>query len=226
MNFEIIANGTFAALKVMLARGESIKAESGAMVSMDTTIEVEGKLDGGILGGLGRILAGETMFLQTLSATEEDGEVILAPTMLGNIVEIDLDGNTTWNIAKDGFFAGDMNLTISTKMQNLSKGLFSGEGFFVVKVSGQGTLFASSFGSIVKVDIGAGKDYIIDNHHLVAWPENTKIKIEKASKGWLSSFTSGEGLVTRVSGPSEVYIQTRNAKAFGSWMGGHIPLKK
>jgi uncharacterized protein (TIGR00266 family) len=226
MDFEIIANGTFAALKVKLKKGESIKAESGAMVCKDTTIDVEGKLDGGILGGLGRILAGETMFLQTLSANEGDGEVILAPTMLGNIVELDLFGDTTWNIAKDGFFAGDMNLTISTKMQNLAKGLFSGEGFFVVKVSGKGKLFASSFGSIVKINIEAGKDYIIDNRHLVAWPENTKIKIEKASKGWLSSFTSGEGLVTRVSGPAEVYIQTRNVRAFGSWMGEHIPLKK
>ncbi|MFT6014076.1 MAG: hypothetical protein ACI860_001788 [Chitinophagales bacterium] len=116
-------------------------------------------------------------------------------------------------------------MRISTKMQNLAKGLFSGEGFFVVKVSGEGKAFLSSFGAVVKVNIEAGKDYIIDNHHLVAWPDNAKIKIEKASKGWINSLTSGEGLVTKITGPTEVYIQTRNVQAFSSWMGQFLKLK-
>jgi uncharacterized protein (TIGR00266 family) len=128
-------------------------------------------------------------------------------------------------VAKDGFFAGEEGLRISTKMQNLAKGLFSGEGFFVVKVSGEGKAFLSSFGAVVKVNIEAGKDYIIDNHHLVAWPDNAKIKIEKASKGWINSLTSGEGLVTKITGPTEVYIQTRNVQAFSSWMGQFLKLK-
>lgn len=226
MNFQIIENGTFAALKVHLEKGEGFKAESGAMVAKDTGIEIEGKLEGGLLGGLGRMLAGETMFVQTLEANKDAGEVILAPTMLGDIIEIDVEQGKIWNVAKDGFFAGDVRLKVSTKMQNLAKGLFSGEGFFVVKVSGEGKLFVSSFGAVIKVDIEAGKEYIVDNHHLVAWPENTTIKIEKASKGWINSLTSGEGLVTRITGPAQIYIQTRNAKAFGSWMGRFVPLKK
>ena len=226
MKFEIIENGTFAALKVALKQGEAIKAESGAMVSKDVTIEVEGKMDGGLLGGLGRMLAGETMFLQTLTAKSGDGEILLAPTMIGQIIDLDLSGKVVWNVAKDGFFAGDLGLKISTKMQNLAKGLFSGEGFFVVKVSGSGKVFVSGFGAIQKISIEAGKEYIVDNHHLVAWPENAKIKIEKASKGWLNSLTSGEGLVTRITGPTDIYIQTRNARSFGAWMGGFLPLKK
>lgn len=226
MNFQIIENGTFAALKVHLEKGEGFKAESGAMLAKDSGIEIEGKMEGGLLGGLGRMLAGETMFVQTLQAIKDAGEVILAPNMLGDIIEIDVEEGEIWNVAKDGFFAGDARLKVSTKMQNLAKGLFSGEGFFVVKVSGQGKLFVSSFGAVMKIDIAPGKDYIVDNHHLVAWPEHTNIKIEKASKSWLNSLTSGEGLVTRISGPAEVYIQTRNAKAFGSWMGRFIPIKK
>ncbi|MCD8529190.1 MAG: TIGR00266 family protein [Chitinophagales bacterium] len=226
MKFEIIEKGAFAALKVSLQAGEAVKAESGAMVSKDTSIEIEGKMEGGLLGGLGRMLAGETLFLQTLRAGTTSGDVILAPTMTGDIIEIDLDGNTVWNVAKDGFFAGDIGLDISTKMQNLAKGLFSGEGFFVVKISGKGKLFVSSFGSVIKVNIDAGKEYVVDNHHLVAWPENAQIKIEKAAKGWLNSIKSGEGLVTKISGPTEIYIQTRNAYAFGNWMGGFLPLKK
>ena len=43
MKHEILYPGTFPLLKVALAQGESIKAESDAMVSMSSTIDVEGK---------------------------------------------------------------------------------------------------------------------------------------------------------------------------------------
>jgi uncharacterized protein (TIGR00266 family) len=224
MKHTIFDQGAFASLKVELDKGESIKAESGAMVSMDSNIEIDGKSDGGLLGGLGRILAGEKFFFQTLRAAEGPGVVILAPTMLGNIQEINLE-DEIWNVQKDGFFAGDVDLNVSTRMQNLAKGLFSGEGFFILKISGKGKLFVSSFGGILKIDIPKGREYIVDNHHLVAWPESIPMKIEKASTSWLSSISSGEGLVVRFKGPGTVYIQTRNSRGFGSWIKQFIPTK-
>jgi uncharacterized protein (TIGR00266 family) len=224
MKHTIFDQGAFASLKVELDKGESIKAESGAMVSMDSNIEIDGKSDGGLLGGLGRILAGEKFFFQTLRAAEGPGVVILAPTMLGNIQEINLE-DEIWNVQKDGFFAGDVDLNVSTRMQNLAKGLFSGEGFFILKISGKGKLFVSSFGGILKIDIPKGREYIVDNHHLVAWPESVPMKIEKASTSWLSSISSGEGLVVRFKGPGTVYIQTRNSRGFGSWIKQFIPTK-
>lgn len=226
MKFEIIKNGTFAALKIALNAGEGIKAESGAMICKDSSIKIDAKMEGGLFGGIGRMLAGETFFLQTLSAGNEAGTLILAPTIIGEIHELELNGEEVWNLAKDGFFAGESGLSISTKMQNLAKGLFSGEGFFVLKISGKGKLFISSFGGIVPVDIEDGKDYIVDNHHLVAWPENAVFKIEKASSAWLNTLKSGEGLVTRFKGPTKVYVQTRSPKAFGSWLQSFISLKK
>lgn len=224
MKTRIFDQGAFASLEVELEKGESIKAESGAMVSMDASIEMDGNAEGGLLGGLGRMLAGEKFFLQTLTAVEKSGKVILAPTLLGNIQEIELN-EEVYNVQKDGFFAGDTGLNISTKMQNLARGLFSGEGFFVLKVSGSGKLFVSSFGGIVKVDIPKNSDYIVDNAHLVAWPDSMGFKIEKASKGILNSLKSGEGLVVRFKGPGTIYIQTRNSRGFGSWVKQFIPMK-
>jgi uncharacterized protein (TIGR00266 family) len=221
---KIFDQGAFASLEVELAKGESIKAESGAMVSMDANIELTGNAEGGLLGGLGRMLAGEKFFLQTITANNKTGKVMLAPTMLGNIQEIDLN-DETFNVQKDGFFAGEAALNISTKMQNLTRGLFSGEGFFVLKISGTGKLFVSSFGGIVKIDIPKNSEYIVDNSHLVAWPDSLDFKIEKASKSWLNSIKSGEGLVVRFKGPGSIYIQTRNSKSFGSWIKQFIPSK-
>jgi uncharacterized protein (TIGR00266 family) len=196
------------------------------MVSMSTTIDVEGRLEGGLLGGLGRMLTGEKFFFQTLTARRGPGEVLLAPTMPGDIHAIELNGAEGWSVQKDGFFAAAETVEVATKMQNLSQGLLSGEGFFIIKVGGRGSLFVSSYGAIHPVDIPAGEELIIDNAHLVAWPDSTSYKIEKASSGWISSLTSGEGLVCRFRGPGRVLIQTRNPASFGIWMRQFIPLQQ
>jgi uncharacterized protein (TIGR00266 family) len=223
--FEYLHRGAFTLLKVRMDAGERMKAESDAMVAMSPNIRVEGKLEGGVLGGLGRMLTGEKFFFQTLHAEMGPGEVYLAPAIPGDLMEIHLDGTQSYVLQKDGFFAGSEGLTVSTKMQNLGKGLFSGEGFFIIRVSGRGTLFVSSYGAIQPLDLAAGEEIIIDNAHLVAWPENMQYNIEKASSGWISSFTSGEGLVCRFKGPGRVLIQTRNPRGFGSWLRQFIPTK-
>jgi uncharacterized protein (TIGR00266 family) len=219
LNYELLYPGAFTTLKVHLAANQRIKAEADAMVAMSSTIDVKGKMEGGVLGGLARkFLSGESFFFQELVATRGPGEALLAHAIPGDIQAIELDGSRNYSLQKDGFFAGSDTLQVSTKMQNLAKGLFSGEGFFIINVSGTGTLFVSSYGAIHPIDIPAGEEMIIDNAHLVAWPDDMQYNIEKASGGWLSSFTSGEGLVCRFRGPGRVLIQTRNPRGFGGWM--------
>jgi len=223
MPHQILHPGAFPMLKVPLRQGEAIKAESGAMVAMSGSVDVEGKLEGGLMGGLGRMLTGEKFFFQTLAARRGPGEVLLSPVTPGDIFPIELDGSETWCVQKDGFFAAAQAVDINTKMQNLAQGLFSGEGFFIIKASGRGTLFVSSYGAIHALDVPSGEDMVVDNAHLVAWPERLSYTVEKASSGWLSSFTSGEGMVCRFRGPGRVLIQTRNPGAFGSWIRQFIP---
>ncbi len=59
MKYEILYGEAFPIVKINLQKGDRIKAESDAMVSMSPTIDLEGKLEGGLLKGLGRMLAGE-----------------------------------------------------------------------------------------------------------------------------------------------------------------------
>lgn len=225
LNYELLYPGPFATLKVWLNQGESMKAESDAMVAMSNTIEVEGKLDGGILGGLARkFLTGEKLFFQELVARRGPGEILLAHAIPGDIKVIEMDGSQDYILQKDGFFASSGSVNISTKMQNLARGLFSGEGFFIMKASGQGILFVSSYGAIHEIDIPPGEEMIIDNGHLVAWPDGMEYSIEKATSGWISSFTSGEAIVCRFRGPGRVLIQTRNPQGFGSWLSQFLPV--
>ena len=226
MDHKILYQGAFPLVQVNLQKGETIKAESDAMVAMSTTVDVEGKMDGGLLGGLSRMVAGESFFFQTLTARRGPGEVLLAPSIPGDIIDIELDGSYGLVVQKDGFLAGSAGLQVSTKMQNLSQGLFSGEGFFVVKVSGQGIVFVNSYGGIHVINLEQGQEYIVDNSHLVAWPDYMQYSIEKASKGWISTFTSGEVAVCKFRGPGPVIIQTRNPRGFGNWIKKFIPQRK
>ena len=225
MNYQIIEKGAFSMLQVNLDPGERMKAEFGAMVSMSATLEITGSAEGGVLKGLGRMLSGESFFFQELKADRLSGQVLLAPKILGDITAIELDGSTTLYVQKDGFLAGTDGIQVNTKMQNLAKGLFSGEGFFIVEISGTGTVFISSFGAIRKLELTPDQDVIVDNGHLVAWPSTIQYTVEKASKGWISSMKSGENLVCRFRGQGIIYIQSRNPSSFGHWIQRFIPVK-
>ncbi len=225
MDYQILYQDSFPVVKIQLLQGDNLKAEYDAMISMSTTVDVEGKLEGGLLGGIGRMFTGEKFFFQTLTARQGPGEVLLAPSTPGSIVDVELDGSYCLLVQKDGFLAGTQGIEISTKMQNLMQGLFSGEGFFILRISGRGTVFLNSYGAIHALNLKENEEVIVDNNHLVAWPDYMKYRIEKASKGWISSFTSGETLVCRFSGPGTILIQTRNPKGFGHWIRQFLPQK-
>ncbi|CAM4287686.1 TIGR00266 family protein [Paenibacillus tarimensis] len=225
MNYKVVQEGAFAMLQVNLERGESVKAEMGAMVAMSPTVDLKGTMEGGIMRGIGRVLSGEKFFFQELKAARGPAEVLLAPATLGDVQAIELDGSYKLYVQKDGFLAGTAGIEINTKMQNLVKGLFSGEGFFIIEIGGRGTVFLSSYGAIHAINLAPGEEVIIDNSHLVAWPSYMDYKIEKASAGWLSSFTSGEALVCRFRGEGVVLVQSRNPAGFGSWIKQFIPAR-
>jgi uncharacterized protein (AIM24 family) len=64
MKAKVLYPGTNSLVEVKLEKGERVKAESGAMVSMSATVDVDGKIEGGILKGITRMMAGEKFFFK------------------------------------------------------------------------------------------------------------------------------------------------------------------
>lgn len=225
MDYKILYPEAFPIVQIEMQKGETLQAESDAMVAMSPTIDVEGKASGGFMGGLMRkVLTGESFFLQHLTANRGPGRVLIGHPLPGGIHPVELDGSHGLTVQKGGFLAATPGVEIDTKAQNLTKGLFSGEGIFVLNISGRGTVFVSSYGAIHPIEVPAGQEVIIDNGHLVAWPSTMNYEIEKASSGgFLSSLKSGEGLVCRFKGPGTVLIQTRNPEGFTGWIRSMIP---
>lgn len=162
---------------------------------------------GGLGKMFGRVMSGESALLQEYRALE-DGELLLAPTGSGDITMIDLDGSKSLRISNGNFLACTESLSLETKAK--VKGIFgSGEGLFGIRTKGRGTLFVNSCGSIHKINLSHGQEYIVDSSHLVLWDNDMEYSTELAAKGLASSFFSGEGFLARFKGPGEIWIQTR-----------------
>ncbi len=224
MEHQILHPGSNAVVFVSLEAGESVKAEAGAMVAKSSHVEIRGHLWGGFFGAFKRsALGGETFFFQELKSPDRKGEVIIAPSVPGDIKVIPLTRGEDFYVQSGCLLAAFENVELNTKAQKLSAGLFSGAGFFVLHLKGEGHFVISAFGALMEIPIPADSKYIIDNGHVVAWSGDTQYKIVKAGTGWVSSVTSGEGLACEFTGPGKVYVQTRNPKSFGQWVKKFVP---
>lgn len=213
MQHRILYRPSFAIAHVELAANEAIRTESGAMVGMSPNLHLESKMEGGLLKALGRsMLAGESMFQSTYTAQGGPGEILLAPSLPGDILGIEMK-EQTFMVQAGSYLAGSTGLTIETRFAGMSS-LFGGEGAFMVRVGGTGTLLLSSYGAIHKVALAEGETYVVDSGHIVAFESSVKFELSRAARGILASVTSGEGVVCRYTGPGGIYLQTRNLQAF------------
>jgi uncharacterized protein (AIM24 family) len=87
----------------------------------------------------------------------------------------------------------------------------------MLKVTGDGTLFINTFGAIDKHTLKPGQTMIVDNFHLVAFSDTCNYKVTKFG-GLKETLLGGEGLVTQITGPGAVYIQTKNLREFVEWL--------
>jgi uncharacterized protein (TIGR00266 family) len=207
---EIKFQPEFAIARIMLQPGESIRAESGAMMSMSANIILNSKITGGLGKMFGRLLTGESAFQTTFTAESAPGEVILAPGLPGDITAVDVSQRPLI-VTSGAFLAGDIRLDFIT--QASMKGFFGGEGLFMTQVSGPGLLLISSYGAILPIELGPGQPYIVDTGHLVAFSAGMNYNLRTATKSLWGSMTSGEGIVAELQGPGIIYTQTRTISA-------------
>lgn len=215
-------------LHVSLNKGERIYCESDAMVMMEDTLDLTGKMTGGLGSALMRRFAnGESFFQQHIEATRGAGDCLLSPVLPGTIQVLEV-GATRYMLSDGAFVAAENGVDLRVRSQSLGNALFAQSGgFFVGEATGKGQLAVSGFGSGFILDVEPGKDVIIDNSHVVAWDSQLHYEISVPGQQggglfsrMLNSVTSGEGIVLRFSGRGRVVICSRNRNAFSSWIRG------
>ncbi|NHZ88072.1 TIGR00266 family protein [Massilia sp. CCM 8733] len=215
-------------LHVSMTRGDTIYCESGAMVMMESALDLKGKMQGGIGSALMRRFAnGESFFQQHIEAVRGDGDCLLSPTLPGAMQIIDV-GQRQYLLSDGAFVAASARVELKVRTQSLGNALFADSGgFFVTETSGNGQVVVSGFGSMHELMVEKGKDITIDNSHVVAWDSSLQYapSITTGTSGGffgnlINSQTSGEGIVLRFSGNGKVYICSRNRASFQAWAAG------
>ena len=201
-------------LVIKLDPAETVTAESGAMTYMTPNIDVKTRRrEKSILGSIGlKLLGGQSFFVNDYTAQQNPGEVAFVSAPVGDIETLEIKPNQGYIIQKTSYIASTQNIDLDTKWQGFTKGLF-GQGLFMIKVSGNGTLFINTFGAIDKHTLESNQTMIVDNFHLVAFSDTCDYKVRKFG-GLKSTLLGGEGLVTEISGPGDIYIQTKNLREF------------
>jgi len=218
MKYEIKYKPSYSMLVVSLEKGETITGEAGAMTYMDTTVEPHTrKREKSLLGSLGMSIIGRQSFwVNDYAAVAGPGEVGLVSAPVGDIETLEVKPNQGYIIQKSAYLASTQNVDLDIKWEGFTKGLF-GQGLFMIKASGNGMLFINTFGAVDKHTLRSGQTIIVDNFHLVAFSDACKYKVTKFG-GLKETLLGGEGLVTQITGPGDVYIQTKNLKEFVDWL--------
>lgn len=222
MPYEIKSSPDFAMIHYRLAAGESVVAESGAMVAMSANVKIKTEARGGILAAAKRkLLGGESIFQNTFTAEGGPGEVMLAPATPGDIIPFDLEAGKALMIQSSAYVAATPQVTLDTKWGG-AKGFFSGTGFFLLKATGPGTVFVASYGAVYPKKCDG--EYIIDTDHIVAFQDTVNYTVTKVG-GIKSLFFGGEGLVAKFSGVGMVYAQTRGPSSLANFLHPFRPVK-
>ncbi|WP_436901295.1 TIGR00266 family protein [Halovenus halobia] len=210
MEYQIRKDPSYAMLEITLADGEQIETKPGVM--MDRTGGIDNESDiggGGITGAVGRMVSDERSLIDnTYYATADDERVSLVPEHPGDVVAINMSDRGELRAQSGSLMAWEPLVERSTEWNNRSN-LFSSGELTVLGLSGQGLVFLSSFGSMVRRDVTPDNPLTVDENHLVAWTAGMDLSREKDGS-IKSSLLGGEGLVTTFRGDGEVWLQTRN----------------
>lgn len=227
MQYKIVGS-TMPAVEVVFDNaGEKMITQSGGMAWMTDGITMTTNTNGGVLKGLGRMLAGESMFMANYQADRPGASIAFASTVPGEILPIDVGTEGTFICQKGAFLCSQDTVKLDvTLTKKLSAGFFGGEGFILEKISGTGVCFLEIDGDKIIKDLAPGEVIKVDTGNVVGFEENVKYEIETV-KGIKNIFLGGEGLfLTKLTGPGKVILQTQNINEFAGRIARMIPSSK
>lgn len=89
MDYRILGE-TLPAVEVRLQPGEAMYTQSGGMAWMSDGFHLDSNVKGGLMKGLGRMFAGESLFMATYTAERPDSIIAFASTVPGKIMTVDV----------------------------------------------------------------------------------------------------------------------------------------
>jgi uncharacterized protein (TIGR00266 family) len=224
MRYEIHGT-TMQTLDVYLSQGETMFTESGGMAWMKGNIDMQTNTKGGLMAGLGRKLAGESLFMTTYTG-QEAGEVLVvfAPEAPGKILPVKLGQGQSMICQRDAFMCAQGSVDLKMHFRKkLGSGLFGGEGFILQKITGPGYAFLEIPGEVREYTLAAGETMKIDPGHIALFETTISYDIEMV-KGLTNIFFGGEGLfLATLRGPGRIWLQSMPLSNLAGKLAKYLP---
>jgi uncharacterized protein (TIGR00266 family) len=220
-------------VEINIPAGERVFSETGGMLWMDETIELEtsmqkgkeskGKL-GNILSAASRALQGESFFLNYYSAARGAGTVSFASSFPGKILPFHLKAGESIIAQRGSFLVGQEDVDLKMEWRGAGAAFFGGEGLILQRLTGPGLVFLEIDGELTERTLKDGERLLIDTGHIACFEESVKYDIQ-LQKGFKNLFIGGEGLfLARLTGPGKVWIQHMTMPGLAGRLIPFLPL--
>lgn len=210
IEYKVDHSPAYGSLVMTIPAGQTVLVESGAMAAMDPWLSLKSKVKGGLLKGVGRMLGGESFFISEITANGKPGKLYLSPGVPGDIHHYALESGRALMVQSSGFVAATSGVEMDTQFQGF-KGFFSGESLFLLRATGQGDIWFSSYGAVIPISVAG--DYVVDTGYIVAFEDSLEYSVEVIGglsfRSFRTGLLGGEGLVCRFRGNGNVWIQSR-----------------
>lgn len=206
--------------------GEEMITESGAMAWMNSNMNMATQ-GGGIGKMFGRMMSGESIFLNRYTASGGPGMISFASSFPGSIRAYEIGPGKEIIAQKRAFLAATSGIELSVAFQKkVGSGFFGGEGFIMQRISGSGMAFLEFDGYVKEYVLQAGEQMIIDTGYLAAMENTCQIDIQMI-KGVKNMLFGGEGLFNTVlTGPGRIWIQSMPIPQVATSLIPYLPLGK
>ncbi len=213
-------------LTISMDQGDAMYTESGGMAWMSEGINMETNTKGGLMAGLGRSLAGESLFMTTYTCAAPKALIVFTAEAPGKIIDMNLAPNQTVICQKDAFMCAENSVKLEMHFRKkLGAGLFGGEGFILQKVTGPGMAYMEIPGEVVEYDLKPNQVLKVDPGHIAMFEPTVNYDISMV-KGLKNMLFSGEGLfLATLTGPGKVWLQTMPIINLAKKISQYIPTK-
>ena len=222
MQYKIVGN-PLPAVICDVAPGETLITEKGSMSWMTPNMKMETSA-GGLGRALGRMFAGDSVFLNRYTAQGAPGQIAFASSFPGSIRAFEITPDNPIIVQKSAFLASEASVDISVHFQKkLGAGLFGGEGFIMQKLSGHGIAFVEIDGYACEYELAEGQSMIVDTGYLAAMTATCTMDITTVP-GVKNMLFGGEGIFnTVVRGPGKIILQTMPITAVAACLRPFFP---
>lgn len=220
MKHEILGDDMQIAV-VELHSGEFVQAEAGSMLFMEGNVNIDLRIPGGWIGGLKRMVVGESFMLPVFKANSENCKIGFAPSYPARILELEVNALKSWQAQKDSFLFAIGNVAINISfLKKFKAGIFGGEGFILEKFTGQGKVFVNCGGHSVEKTLAENETIQIDTGCIVAFEESVTYDVKRI-KSLKTAVFGGEGLfLSTLTGPGKIILQSLPFSRFRSSIFG------